>query len=77
MIHKICRVVPRVPTPIYRATTGQASPYNNYANDLGLLYDVRLIDHHIKAGRVFEIVNYCQILLVNPPLQESWLINRI
>jgi hypothetical protein len=36
-----------------------------------LLYHVRSIDHNIPAGRVFEIVNYWQILLVNPPLQES------
>jgi hypothetical protein len=28
------------------------------------------IDHNIAAGRVFEIVNYWQILLVNPPLHD-------
>ena len=25
----------------------------------------------IRSGRVFEIVNYWQVLLVNPPLQKS------
>jgi len=33
-------------------------------------YYVRSIDHNIPAGRVFEIVNYWQILLVNPPLPD-------
>ena len=33
-------------------------------------YHVRSIDHNIPAGRVFEIVNYWQILLVNPPLPD-------
>jgi hypothetical protein len=28
-------------------------------------------------GRVFEIVGFWQISLVNPPLQESWSIDRI
>ena len=41
------------------------------ATNDGKLYHVRSIDHNIPAGRVFEIVNYWQILLVNPPLQES------
>jgi hypothetical protein len=35
-----------------------------------VLYHVRSIDHNIPAGRVFEIVNYWQILFVNPPLPE-------
>jgi hypothetical protein len=30
----------------------------------------RSIDHNIPARRVFEIVNYWQILLVNPPLPD-------
>jgi len=25
-----------------------------------------------RPGRVFEIVGFWQILLVNPPLQQSW-----
>ena len=29
-----------------------------------------------KWGRVYEIVDYWQLLLVNPPLRESWLIYR-
>ncbi len=28
------------------------------------------------AGRVYEIVNFRQLLLVNPPLQELYLFNR-
>jgi hypothetical protein len=29
-----------------------------------------------RSGRVFEMVNYWQILLVNPPLQKSRLLDR-
>jgi len=29
-----------------------------------------------RSGRVFEIVNYWQVLLVNPPLQKSRLLDR-
>jgi len=29
------------------------------------------IDHNIPAGRVFEIVNYWPMLLVNPPLPDE------
>jgi hypothetical protein len=29
-----------------------------------------------RSGRVFEMVNYWQVLLVNPPLQKSRLLDR-
>gem|GEM_PF-2244511 len=29
-----------------------------------------------RSGRVFEMVNYWQVLLVNPPLQESRSLDR-
>jgi hypothetical protein len=54
MIRKICRGSVPVPTPYLSGQPRGDCPYNNYANDLGLLYSLSQKDrvHEIRCDDI-------------------------
>jgi hypothetical protein len=49
---KFVGVVPRVPTPYLSGSSLGKSPYNNYANDLGLLHYFWVGKRHVQSPRL-------------------------
>jgi hypothetical protein len=55
-------------------------PFNGAKNPVSLVFLRNMMCDRLtiisRSGRVFEMVNYWQVLLVNPPLQKSRLLDR-